>query len=91
MTVPTPILPQLQRSRRLGKMNRVIMIGASVEQSELTSHWEALAQDYSQKLREAIYAELCSLKLIEIWEYILESSIARNVKIIGYKCVFKTR
>jgi hypothetical protein len=43
MLVPTLALPQLQRSRRLSEMNQVMMIGASVEQGNLTSDREGLA------------------------------------------------
>jgi hypothetical protein len=49
---PTPALPHLRRSRRLGEMNRMIATGASVEEGEPTSYREALAQDYTQKWGE---------------------------------------
>jgi hypothetical protein len=56
-------------------MNRLIATGESVEQGELTSYQEALAQDYTQKWGQAIHAELRSLEFNETWEYIPKGSI----------------
>jgi hypothetical protein len=67
----------------------MIVTGASIEQGEQTSYGEALAQDYTQEWGEAIHVELPSIELNEIWKYIPEGSITRNMKIISCKWAFE--